>query len=63
MSCKNSNFLSFWVNVSKYHELKSGVENLVLDNLGAYSIFIFKLCFLIVDSKLGEHLRKSKEGI
>ena len=64
VSWKNWNFLSFWVNVSKYNDLKSAVESLVVDNLGVYLIFILKtvqLCFLIVDSDFAQHLRKSKE--
>lgn len=30
ISCKNSNFLSFCVNISKYNELKSGAENITV---------------------------------
>ena len=42
ISCKNPNFLSFCVNISKYNELKSGVENITVGNLGVYLIFILK---------------------
>ena len=33
ISCKNSNFLSFCVNISKYNELKSGVENITVGKM------------------------------